>query len=123
MFSGDYSQEFVIYNETGINISLIVAYHHKFHQQNKKTTVYCLLVCLFSLASITNVMSIFRRQQRFFPLFCWLQRRQTVQTHHASVHQAAKLAAILLRVEGVTAGLAESNDSLTPGLRFTSPAG
>ena len=36
MFSGDYSQEFVIYNETGINISLIVAYHHKFHQQNKK---------------------------------------------------------------------------------------
>jgi len=69
-FSGDYSQEFVIYDETGIDISLIVAYHHKFrHQKQKKTTVYRLLVCSFSLASITDVMSIFRRQQRVFPLF------------------------------------------------------
>jgi len=34
--------------------------------------------------------------------------RQTVHTHRASVHQAAKLAAVLLRVAGVTAGLAES---------------
>jgi len=42
--------------------------------------------------------------------------RQTVHTHHASVHQAAKLVAALLRVAGVTAGLAESNDSLPPGL-------
>ena len=33
-----------------------------------------------------------------------------------SVHQAAKLAAGLLRVAGVTAGLAESNGSLPPGL-------
>ena len=33
--------------------------------------------------------------------------RQTVHTHCASVHQAAKL---------VTAGLAESNGSLPPGL-------
>jgi len=38
--------------------------------------------------------------------------RQTVHTHRASVHQAAKLAAALLRVARVTAGLAESNDSL-----------
>jgi len=38
--------------------------------------------------------------------------RQTVHTHCASVHQAAKLAAALLRVAGVTAGLAESNGSL-----------
>ena len=38
-------------------------------------------------------------------------------THpHASVHQAAKLVAALLRVAGVTAGLAESNDSLPLGL-------
>ena len=36
--------------------------------------------------------------------------RQTVHTHRASVHQAAKL------VAGVTAGLAESNGSLPPGL-------
>ena len=38
--------------------------------------------------------------------------RQTVHTHHASVHQAAKLVAALLRVARVTAGLAASNGSL-----------
>jgi len=42
--------------------------------------------------------------------------RQTVHTHCAPVHQAAKLAAAFLRVARVTAGLAESNDSLLPGL-------
>ena len=42
--------------------------------------------------------------------------RQTAHTHCASVHQAAKLVAALLRVAGVTAGLAESNGSLPPGL-------
>jgi len=42
--------------------------------------------------------------------------RQTVHTHFASVHQAAKLVAALLRIVGVTAGLAESNGSLPPGL-------
>ena len=41
--------------------------------------------------------------------------RQTVHTHRASV-QAAKLVAALLRVVGVTAGLAESNGSLALGL-------
>jgi len=41
--------------------------------------------------------------------------RQTVHTHRASVHQAAKLVAALLRVAGITAGLAESNGSLPPG--------
>jgi len=39
--------------------------------------------------------------------------RQTVHTHCASVYQAAKLVAALLRVAGVTA---ESNGSLPPGL-------
>jgi len=43
-------------------------------------------------------------------------RRQTAHTHCASVHQAAKLVAALLRAAGVTAGLAESNGSLPPGL-------
>jgi len=38
--------------------------------------------------------------------------RQTAHTHCASVYQAAKLVAALLRVAGVTAGLAESNGSL-----------
>ena len=42
--------------------------------------------------------------------------RQTVHTHRASVHQAAKLIAALLRVARVTAGLAESNGSLPLGL-------
>ena len=43
-------------------------------------------------------------------------RKQTVYTHCASVHQAAKSVAVLLRVAGVTAGLVESNGSLPPGL-------
>ena len=42
--------------------------------------------------------------------------RKTVHTHCASVHQAAKLVAAFLRDAGVTAGLAESNVSLPPGL-------
>ena len=42
--------------------------------------------------------------------------RQTVHSHCASVYQAAKLVAALLRVAGVTAGLAKSNGSLPPGL-------
>ena len=42
--------------------------------------------------------------------------KQTVHTHHASVHQAAKMVAALLRVVRATAGLAESNGSLLPGL-------
>ena len=37
-------------------------------------------------------------------------------THHVSVHQSAKLVAALLRVAGVTAGLAESTGSLPPSL-------
>jgi len=41
---------------------------------------------------------------------------QTVHTHHACVQQAAKLVAALLKVARVTAGLAESNGSLPPGL-------
>ena len=42
--------------------------------------------------------------------------RQSVHTHCASVHQAAKLVAALLRVARVSAGLAEINGSLPPGL-------
>ena len=42
--------------------------------------------------------------------------RQTVHTRCASVYQAAKLVAVLLRVAGVIAGLAESNGSLLLGL-------
>ena len=42
--------------------------------------------------------------------------RQTAHTHHASVRWPAKLVAALLSVAGVTAGLAECNGSLSPGL-------
>ena len=49
-------------------------------------------------------------------LLLLLALRQTVHTHRASVHQAAKLVAALLTVAGATAGLAESNGSLLPGL-------
>ena len=41
---------------------------------------------------------------------------RTVHPHRTSVHQAAKLVAALLRVAWVTAGLAESSGSLSPGL-------
>jgi len=41
--------------------------------------------------------------------------RQSLHTHCASVHQAAKLLAALIRVAGVTTGLSESNGSLPPG--------
>jgi len=59
-------------------------------------------------------------------LACWVQiaaatlsgnsLRQTVHTHRVSVHQAAKLVAVRLRVARATAGLVESNGSLPPGL-------
>ena len=42
--------------------------------------------------------------------------RQTVHTQRASVHQATKLVAALLRVARVTAGLVESDGRLPPGL-------
>ena len=48
------------------------------------------------------------------PRRCRVSLRQTV--HRASVHQAANLVAALLRVEKVTAGLAESSGSLPPAL-------
>ena len=49
--------------------------------------------------------------------------RQTVHTHRASVHNAAKMVAALLRIANVIAGLAENNGSLPLGLWLTSPAG
>jgi len=61
-----------------------------------------------------------------FLLSGWLSGnslRQTVHTHRASVHQAAKLVAALLRVARVTAGLEESNGSLPPSLWLMPPAG
>ena len=85
-------------------------------------------------------LNLFRRGSVAEWLACWTQAqkarvqivaatlsgnnlRQTAHTHRASVHQAAKLVAALLRVAGVTAGLAVSNGSVPPGLWLTSPAG
>jgi len=42
--------------------------------------------------------------------------RQTIHTHRAFAQQTVKLVAALLRDARVTAGLAESNGSLPPGL-------
>jgi len=48
---------------------------------------------------------------------CWVTvLGKTVHARRASVHQAAKLVAVVLRVAWVTADLAESNGSLPPGL-------
>jgi len=57
-----------------------------------------------------------RRCRVTLTLTITLGLRQTVHTHRASVHQTAKLVAALLRVAGVTAGLAEINGSLPSGL-------
>jgi len=43
--------------------------------------------------------------------------RQTVHTHRAFVHQVAKLVVALVRVAGVTAGLAESNQSINQSIK------
>ena len=56
-------------------------------------------------------------------LTCWTQAQKVLGSNRRSgnslrqtVHQAAKLVAALLTVAGVTAGFAESNGSLPPGL-------
>jgi len=84
--------------------------------------------CLVILLSISVFIfySFFYSYRVAEWLACWthvqkglgsnLSLRQTVHTHRASVHQAVKLLAALLRVVRVTAGLAERNGSLPPGL-------
>jgi len=46
----------------------------------------------------------------------------SASSHYTPSLSQKKLVAALLRVAGITAGLAESNGSLPSGLRFTSPA-
>jgi len=51
--SGDYLQEFVTVNETGIDISWTVVYYHKFHNRNKKT--HCISSAgMFAFADINH---------------------------------------------------------------------
>ena len=59
----------MIYNELGVDSSLTVVYNDKFHDQNKKTTAYCLLICWFLFTSVTDVMSILEGSCDFFLLF------------------------------------------------------
>ena len=71
------------------------------------------------LGSQVGYLAGFRRRR---PEFKSQSRRCRVTvlgklfTPIVSVHQAPKLVAAVLRVAGVTAGLAESNGSLPPGL-------
>ena len=59
-----------------------MAYHRKFPHLN--TSVYRLVVWPFSFASVTDVMSSFRRQKIFFPLFL---RNQCYYAHaHTHAH-------------------------------------
>jgi len=87
----------------------------------------CRLVRYVGGAGRMRLVFIERAEQRMGPKDEWWATnenisllhytlRQTVHTHCASVHQAAKLVAALLRGAGVTAGLAESNGSLSRGL-------
>ena len=67
---------------------------------------------------VVSVLELRRRRARVQIAVATLSGdslRQTVHTHCESVHQAAKLVAALLRVAGVTAGLAESSGSLPSG--------
>ena len=101
--------------------------------------IMCLVCLLYNSDSSSNSALIFINCTKLLHgsvpewLTCWTQAqkarvqiavvmlsgnslRQTVHTHCASVHQAAKLVAAVLRVAWVTAGLAESNGSLPSGL-------
>ena len=87
---------------------------HKLHYRD------LLWICVYNGLLGSRVVSVldsgaegpgFKSQSRS----CRVTVSVTVHTHCASVHQTAKLVAALLRVAGVTAGLAESNGSLPPG--------
>jgi len=57
----------VIYNETGIDISLIVEYHHKFHHQNKNNSMSSAGVDTFKyllLNWLRHAVSIFKQSCR-----------------------------------------------------------
>ena len=89
--------------------------------QNECTShpYWCLRCYCLSVSPSVCHLGLRRRRARVQMAVAMLSGnslRQTVHTHHASVHQAAKLVSALLRVAGVTAGLAESNGSLPPGL-------
>ena len=93
----------------------------KMHQIFATVFAHFSIFCIFWGGSVAELLACWTQAQNVTegPGFKSLSQRclrQTVRTHCASVHQAAKLVAALLRVAGLTAGLAESNGSLPPGL-------
>ena len=88
----------------------------------KQVLIYFFLCVIYSTSgSVAECLACWTQAQNGLGLNCSRDAvdnslRQTVHTHRASDHQAAKLVAALLRVAGVTAGLAESNGSLPLGL-------
>jgi len=72
-FSDDYSQEFVIYNEIGIDISLILAYHHKFYHQNKKQPYIVFWYVRFCWHQSLTQCLLLQGSKDCFRSFCWLQ--------------------------------------------------
>ena len=67
-------------------------------------------------SQVVSVLDSIRRRRAWVQIVAatlsGYSHTQTVHTHRASVHQASKLVAALLRVARVTAGMAESNGSL-----------
>jgi len=59
----------VIYNETVIDISLIVAYHHTFHHQNKKNSGMS-SACMFVFVGSNHWRDVYflESSKDFFPL-------------------------------------------------------
>ena len=83
----------------------------------------CVVFCLIPFSRVVSMLDSRAQKARVQIAVVTLpgnSLRQTVHTHCASVHQASKLVAAILRVAGrvvgVTAGLAESIGSLPPGL-------
>jgi len=104
-------------------------------QWTRCTTCRCSCAATDTISTGTAMCPALRLRQQSFLYFttarpsvaewlaCWTRAqkgpgsnlnslRQTVHIHRASVHQAAKLVAVLLRVARVTVGLAESSGSL-----------
>jgi len=109
----------------------IINHHEGPKAPENKITVFQINQSVSKIAEVSN-LSAFASETvsgTFAELRCrraWVQivaatlsgnsLRQTVHAHCASVHQAVKLVAALLRVVRVTADLAESNGSQPLGL-------
>jgi len=106
--------------------SILLARCSSWHLSKCQSTAVIMEICVGS--SVAEWLACWTRRRRAgvqlaVAILSGNSLRQTAHTHRASVHQSAKLVAALLRVVRITAGLAESNGNLLPGLWQTSPAG